>query len=143
MSWCTRQRHVGERRLDARRVGHDLQQVRAVDEQHVEVTAARRLDHLRRREPDVTADVEAPSLGPDRGVLVVDRFAAGERRRVGAHLGAALHAGVPADRHQPGAVAPDVAAGEADVHDRLDTVDAVGVLRDAHAPDEHRAVAPA
>ena len=65
----------------------------------------------------------------------------GKRGGVGAHLGAALHARVAADRHQPGAVAADVAAGQADVDDRAHAVDAVGVLGDAHGPDEHGAVA--
>ena len=47
------------------------------------------------------------------GVLGVDRHAAGEGRRVGAHLGAALHAGVTADRHQAAALAADEAARQA------------------------------
>ena len=71
-----------------------------------------------------------------------DRDAAGERGRVAAHLRAALHARVPADRHQPGARAADVAAREAEVHDRVHVLDAVLVLRDAHRPHEHRAAAP-
>ena len=65
-------------------------------------------------------------------------IAAGEGGGVGPHLGAALHAGVAADRHEPGAVATDVAAGQAHVHDRPDAVDGITVLGDAHRPDEDR-----
>ncbi len=139
MSWWTRS---GTRPSAAStRVGSGmhLEQVGAVDEQHVEVAALGGLDHLRRREAGVvrarrspTARSTAPAWSASIGV------AAGERGRVGAHLGAALHARVAADRHQPGAVASDVAAGEADVDDRLHALDAVGVLGDPHAPDEHR-----
>src|SRR5262249_5419350 len=62
----------------------------------------------------------------------------GQRGGVGTHLGAALHARVAAYRHQARPVAPDVAAGQRHVHDRLDAVDRVAMLRDAHAPHEDR-----
>ena len=68
------------------------------------------------------------------------RDAAGKGGGVAAHLGAALHPGVAADRHQPRARPADVAAREREVHDRLDVVDAGRVLRDAHRPHEHRRV---
>ena len=55
------QRHAAERRLDPRRVGHHLEQVRAVDEQHVEVAALGGLDHLRRRQPDVARARRSPT----------------------------------------------------------------------------------
>ena len=71
-----------------------------------------------------------------------DRPAAGERRGVAAHLRAALHARVAADRHEPRARAPDVAARQAEVHDRAHVVDAGDVLGHAHRPHEHRRAAP-
>ena len=76
-----------------------------------------------------------------RGVLGVDRLAAGKRGRIGAHLRAALHAGVAADRHQR-----RTSRGRRSLRVRprlriiCTRVAAEGVLRDAHAPDEARAV---
>ena len=54
-------------------------------------------------------------FGERRGVLGVDRFAAGKGRRIGAHLRAALHAGMAADRHQSAFVAPDIAFEQAEI----------------------------
>ena len=53
-----------------------------------------------------------------RGRLV-DRDAARERGRVTTHLGAALHAGMAADRHEARARPAHVAARETEVDDRL------------------------
>ena len=62
----------------------------------------------------------------------------GERRRHAADFGAALHAGVAADRHQPAAGPRRQAAREPEVDERPHGVDAVSVLRQAHRPDEDR-----
>ena len=79
-----------------------------------------------------------PVEGGERGgVLCVDRFAAGENRRVSAHLGAALHGGVPTNRHQTALIAADIAFSEAEIQNHLHRVPAKSMLRDAHAPHEH------
>ncbi len=44
---------------------------------------------------------------------------------------------MPADRHQAATFPADETLGQGQVDDRLDVVDAVNVLGDTHAPDEH------
>ncbi len=70
------------------------------------------------------------------GVFLVDREAHDVSAGLAAHLGAALHAAVAADRHQSGVLAADVALGELQIDDGAHVVAAVGVLGDAHAPDD-------
>ena len=59
-------------------------------------------------------------------------------RRHAADFGAALHAGVAADRHEPAVRPSGQPAREPDVDQRVDRVDAVRVLRQPHRPDEDR-----
>ena len=53
-----------------------------------------------------------------------------------AHFGSALHSAVAADRHQAGVLASDVSLGELQVDDGAHVLAAIGVLGDAHAPDD-------
>ena len=138
MSWCTR----SGVRASAVRVtsgaGSTSRKLPPLDHSTSMSPRARGLDHLRRVEPALRRHLESP-LRAQRGcVLRVDRQPTGKRRRVAAHLRAALHAGVAADRHQACARPPDVAPRERQVHDRAHVVDAGRVLRDAHRPHEHR-----
>ena len=75
------------------------------------------------------------------GVLRVDRFAAGKRRGIRAHLRAALHGGMAANRHQPAFVAAHPAAQQTEIQNHRHRVAAERVLRDAHAPDQHGGLA--
>ena len=126
MSWCTRSGVRAERGARDVGRGQHVEEVATARPQHVEVAAPRRLDHLRRVETPASSAPRTPTARPSvRRVRGVDRESAGKRRRVAAHLGAALHAGVTADRHQPGAGAADVAPREREVDDRLHVVDAV------------------
>ena len=101
----------------------------------------RRLDHPLGVEAGLGRHREAPraprAAAADSGV---DRHAAREGRRVGAHLGAALHARVPADGHEAGARPAHVAARQGQVDDRPHVVRAEGVLGEPHRPDEDRRV---
>ena len=105
--------------------------------EQVEFAARAGLDHFGRGEPGLVRDGKAVSFRERIDVFGCDGLAAGQRGRVGAHFRAALHAGMAADRHQAAFVATDVAAREAEVEDHRDGVAAEGVLRDAHAPNEH------
>ena len=113
------QRHPGQRGLHRRRVREDLEEVAARAPEHVQLAPAGSVDHLGGGEAGTVRDGEPPLRGEGGGVLRVDRVAARERGGVGAHLGAALDAGVAPDGHEPGAVPTDVAAGQREVHQGL------------------------
>ena len=130
------QRHPVEGGLDRDRVGQHVEEVATRAPQHVELAGRRGLEHLGRGEPAVVGHREPPGVGQLAGRALVDLDAAGEGGGVGAHLGAALHARVAAQRHEPGAVATDVAPGQAEVHDGPHTVDRAAVLGDAHRPQQ-------
>ena len=137
MSWCTRS---GTRPSAASTRGGSGSTSRKLPPrrpQHVELAALGGLDHLGRGEPGRGRHREAPLLAELRRRWSASTGdAAGERGGVGAHLGAALHARVAPDRHEPGAVAPDVAAGQRQVDDGPHAVDRVAVLGDAHRPQQ-------
>ena len=124
-------------------VGQDVEEVAAGGEEDVELAAAA-ASIISGAVLPVSAGTSKPHCSASFAAFsVVHRLAARERRRVAAHLGAALDAGVAADRHQPAALAADEAAGEAEVDDRPHVVLAALVLGDAHAPDETRRARPA
>ncbi len=139
MSWCTRSGTRSSACVDELGVGQHVEEVAAARPQHVDLAARRRPRPSPRRR------------GPGRarpGTRTLRELGRALRRRSATPPGnavayapisdAALHAGVTADRHEPGARPADVAAGEREVHDRGDVVDAVLVLRDPHRPDQHR-----
>ena len=79
-------------------------------------------------------------VGEGGGVLGVDRQAARQGGGVGAHLGAALHARVPADGHEPHPVATDGSLGQRQVDDRRARVSAAP--RCWVMPIDHTWIAP-
>ena len=82
--------------------GQHVEEVAAARPQHVEVAdAARRRPSSAAVRPGAVGTAKPHCSASARGVRLGDRDAAGERGGVAAHLGAALHAGVAADRHEP------------------------------------------
>ena len=134
------QRHAGQRRRHARGVREHLPEAAADGQQHVDLAARGGVDHRRRRDTRPGRDGEPVVPLQRRRGVGVDRHAAGEHGGVGAHLGAALDAGVAADGHQPTAGTPDEAAGQRQVDDRLDVLLALRLMGQTHAPDEDAAV---
>ena len=132
------QRCARERAADRIGIGQGLQEVAAARPEHVDLAAPGGLDHLRRGETTMRGNVEAVVLAERAGVLISDGKASRERGRVRAHLGAALHAGVAADRHESRAGATDVASREREIDDPLHAFRSADVLRDAHRPHQHR-----
>ena len=130
MSWWMRVPTLPSAAATAVGIGQRLQEVAAHDPEDVEAAAIGGVHHLRRGEPLEGRAAETPT--PLRSA---SRCGSSSARRA-AHLGAALHAGVAADRHQADLLAADPAARQADVHERLDGLDAVRVLRQPHRPDE-------
>ena len=98
----------------------------------------RGVDHLRRREAPSGRHLEPPQLREMPGVLLVDGEPAGENGRIGPHLRPALHARVPADRHEAAVLPPHEPFGQSEVDDGPDVVLAAFVLGDAHGPHEDR-----
>ena len=104
--------------------------------------SCRRRSRTDRRRPPAArstiSDVVQPGIvGNGNPQTLAQRAAvAGVDCRHAADFGAALHAGVAANRHQAAVRPAGQAAREADVHQRLDRVDAVRVLRQPHRPDE-------
>ena len=88
--------------------------------------------------------VHAPrALELRAGLLVgLDVLEAGEAVRDRAHVAAALHVVLAAQRVEPRAVAADVAGQQREVDEREDVVDRVVVLGDAERPADLRAVGP-
>ncbi len=81
--------------------------------------------------------VKAPQLGEVRRVrLGIDRQPAREGRGIGAHLGAALHARMPANGHHAGPWTAHILPEQSEIDDAGHGVRPVGVLGDAHRPDE-------
>ena len=130
MSWWMRVPTRARAARHRRRIGQRLQEVAAHHPEDVERAAVGRVHHLGRGQP-----LEGRAAGSPRPAAKRRAVRLLQPRRA-AHLGAALHAGVPADRHDPDLLAAHPAAGQADVHQGLDGVDAVGVLGQAHRPDE-------
>ena len=95
-----------------------------------------------RCQPRLGLDGDAPGLLEPRPRLVVDFqiLEAGEVLGDGAHVAAALHVVLAAQRVQPRAVAADVAGQQGQVDQRENVVDGVVVLGDAERPADHGAV---
>ena len=74
------------------------------------------------------------------GGVVLDVLEAGELVRQRAHVAAALHVVLAAQRREAGAVAADVPGQEREVDQREDVVDGVVMLGDAERPAELRAL---
>ena len=130
-------RHPGQRLADVIRLRQRAEKVSPKTVEQIEFAARARVDHVRRGEAHPVWYGKPVEGGERGGVLCVDRFAAGENRRVSAHLGAALHGGVPTNRHQTALIAADITFSKAEIQNHLHRVPAKSVLRDAHAPHEH------
>ena len=84
-------------------------------------------------------ELDAPGVlvaGAD--LRVVDRLVVGEEHRDEAGVGGALHVVLAAQRMQPGAGPADLAGDQRQRDQAARIVGAVGVLRDAHAPEDDR-----
>ncbi len=129
----------GARERGAHRVGigQRLEEVTAARPEDVDVPAPGGLDHLGRGEARPRRHVEAIAFAERTRVLGRNAEPARECGRVCAHLRAALHAGMPADGHEPSAFAADVATRQREIDDPLDALSAADVLRDPHRPHEH------
>ena len=118
-----------------RRVGLGLGRVLADHEQRTQLAALHRLEHL----GEVPAGLGRDRGGPQRlellaGDLVVDVLESGQLVRERAHVAAALHVVLPAQRAEAGAVAADLAGEQRQVAESQHVVDAVVVLGDAERP---------
>ena len=110
-------------------VGHCFEEVAADNPEQVHVAVRGPLDHFGRRPSPLRLHRESPRVGPPCGGVRV-------HARHAAHLGAALHAGVPANRYQPTPLPANESTGETHVDERRNGLDAVRVLGEAHGPDE-------
>ena len=77
---------------------------------------------------------------PARVLVALEVLEARELVRDRAHVSAALHVVLPAERVEARAVAPDVAAEQREVDEREHIVDGVRVLGDPERPADHRPV---
>ncbi len=108
------------------------------------VPALHGVEHLREVHARLRRDRHAPGcLVAGAGVVVAEVVAAGQLGRDGAHVAAALDVVLPAQRHQTGAVAPDVPGEQREVDQREDVVGGVVVLGDAQRPADLGAVGAA
>ena len=133
MSWWTRRRGPRQR-ARATRAGsrQRLEEVAADDPEHVEVARGRvRRPSRSPSSPGASGTAKPHSVAPPLGASPVDRRARSRpRRRPGRRSGRGSAPGrVPARPSKPRARPTFI--------ERLDRVDAVGVLREPHRPDEH------
>ncbi len=118
---------IGHRRIFA----HD---VHALD--HVGVDRVHDLDD---GEALLRIELGAPGvLEAGADLRVLDRLVIGEEHRDEAGVGGALHVVLAAQRMQPGAGPADLAGDQRQRDQAARIVGAVGVLRDAHAPEDDR-----
>ncbi len=98
------------------------------------------LHDLDDRQAGLRIERRAPELLEARARLrVVDALVIRKHHRDQARVRRALHVVLPAQRMQPGARASDLAGHQAERDQAARVVGAVHVLRDAHAPQDHRA----
>ena len=124
-------------------LGLRLRRVLADHVERGEIAALHGLEHVRQVQPVPGRDVRAPGgieLGPS--LVVEDVLEARQLVRDGAHVAAALHVVLPAQRVEPAAVAADVAAQQGEVDERQDVVDGVVVLGDAERPAQLGPIGP-
>ena len=106
-------------------IGQRLEKIAADDPERVDVAARRMFDHLDSGPAATRRHWKSPEARPSRGSR---RF----HSRHAADFRAALDAGVAANRHEPAIEPAGQAAREPHVHERLDRLDAVRVLRQPH-----------
>ena len=109
--------------------------------QRLERALVHRVEHLRTGAGPASAGSTRPR--PSRSGRGPRRRRGRSRRaasRDGAHVAAALHVVLPAQRHQAGAVAPDVPGEQREVDQREHVVGGVVVLGDAQRPADLGAV---
>ena len=118
---------IGHRRV----LAHD---VHALD--HVGMDRVHDLDH---GEALLRIELGAPGVLVARADLrILDRLVVREEHRDQAGVGSALHVVLAAQRMQPGARPADLAGDQRQRDQAARIVGAVGVLRDAHAPEDDR-----
>ena len=120
-------------------VGLRLHRVLAEDVERLERAVLHRLEHLREVPALRRRDRGAPGALELRARLrVLDVLAAGQLVGQRAHVAAALHVVLAAQRDDARAPAPDVAGQQRQVDQREDVVDRVVVLGDAERPADLR-----
>ena len=123
-------------------VGLGLGRVLADHVEGAQLAALHAVEHLRQVPAVLGPDRRAPGRleAGARLVVALDVLEAGELVRDRAHVAAALDVVLAAQRVEPRAEPPDVAAEQGQVDQREDVVDGVVVLRDPERPADHAAV---
>jgi hypothetical protein len=94
-----------------------------------------------RCQPRLGRDLRAPrALEPRADLVVLDVLEAGELVGQRAHVAAALHVVLAAQRVEARAPLAHVPGEQREVDQRQDVVDGVVVLGDAEGPADHRAI---
>ena len=112
-------------------MGQRFEKIAAHHPEHVDLALRRAVDHFGRRPSGRPRHRKPPQALPPGCRLRADV-------RHATHLGAALHARMPANRHEAAIFAGREPSCEADVDERADGIDAVRMLGQSHRPDEDR-----
>ena len=129
--------HIGQSASYVLRLGQRAQKISTETIKQIELTSRAGLNHFRRSETDPVRNRKTVLVGKVLRVLTIDWFSSRKHGRISAHLGAALHRRMAANRHQSALVAADEPLHEAQVQNHLHCVTAEGVLGNPHAPDQH------
>ena len=130
----------GERGAGVVEVGVGHRRVLAQDVHAAHLSGGDRVHGLDHGEAGLGGERRRPQLLEGGAVLrVAHRAVVGQHHRDEAGIRGALHVVLPAQRVQAGAGAADVAGGERERDQAARVVGAVHMLRDAHAPEDHRA----
>ncbi len=132
-----------ERLARVMRVGVRHRRVLAHDVHAADLAVEHRVHDLDDREPRLGIERRAPQFLEARACLVVvHALIVREHHRNQAGIGSALNVVLAAQGVQPGAGAPDLTGHQAQRDEAARIVGAVYVLRDAHAPQDHRGFRP-
>src|SRR6185437_11401910 len=135
------QANAAQRLMDQFGLRQSLLEIAAALPEDINFTLPGGMDHLSGAQALPRWRLEAPHVRASESAGVF--LAYGRPHHVGsrhaAHFRPALHAAVAADGHESGVRAAYVAARQLEVDQGTHVVAAIAVLRDAHAPDHHRA----
>ena len=131
---------IGQRRARMFLVRVRHRRVLAHDVHGLDVAVIGGIGDLDDRQPALRIKGCAPEILVFRACLGIgDRLVVGEEHRDQAGVGRALDVVLPTERVQAGAGAADIAGQQRQRDQAAGIVGAVRVLRDAHAPEDHRA----
>ncbi len=134
------QRHALQCFTHEIRLRQCFEKIAASGIEQIELAFERGADHFHRIQSFCSRYGKAPQLAKMLRTFFRDRHAAGKLVRHAPDFGAALHATVAANRHQTATRAANKTARETKVDNRFHILDAVGMLRDAHAPNKNAAL---